>query len=114
VDFLNHELSLEVSKIQLESGEETVVDYRFTDYDIGEAMNLLWNVSDDVLHYPIMSFDHGKKRKPNLLGVRDSFIQSFYGFYSVIDSVFSSNSNLWYYNKTVDWPLGVTKYHIKT
>mgnify|MGYP000394756959 CR=1 FL=1 len=35
--------------------------------DIGEAMNLLWNVSDDVLHYPIMSFDHGKKRKPNLL-----------------------------------------------
>ena len=114
VDFLNDELLLEVPSIQLEIGELTIVDYRFTDYDIGEAMNLLWNVSDDILHYPLMSFVNVKEKKPNLLGVGDSFIQSFYGFYPVLDSVFSSNSNLWYYNKTLGWPLYLTTYHIKT
>ncbi|MFT6166759.1 MAG: hypothetical protein ACJASF_001452 [Vicingaceae bacterium] len=114
VEYLANELSLEVPKIQLKSGELTIVDYRFTDYDIGEAMNLLWNVSDDILHYPEMSFINVKKKKPNLLGVGDSFIQSFYGFYPVLDSVFSQSSNLWYYNKTVGWPKSLTKYQIKT
>jgi len=114
VEFLANKLALKVPNIELKKGELTIVDYRFTDYDIGEAMNLLWNVSEEVLHYPNLSFTNKKRERPNLLGVGDSFIQSFYGFYPVLYSVFSQQSNLWYYNKTVGWPLELTAYHIKT
>ena len=114
VDFLAHEIELEVPSIELTKGEETILNYRFTDYDIGEAMNLLWNISDDVLNYPTLRFSDTRENKPNVLGVGDSFIQSFYGFYPILDSVFSTKSNLWYYNKTLGWPQEIVRYGIKT
>lgn len=114
MEYLSTELRLNVPSIELGKGEETILNYRYTDYDIGEAMNLLWNISDDVLHYPTVKFVNSRQTKPNLLGVGDSFIQSFYGFYPVLDSVFSQHSNLWYYHKTVGWPDRLKKYHIKT
>ncbi|MFT6199864.1 MAG: hypothetical protein ACJAQ2_001642 [Vicingaceae bacterium] len=74
----------------------------------------MWNISDDVLHYPTLRFSDSKQNKPNVLGVGDSFIQSFYGFYPILDSVFSKKSNLWYYNKTLGWPQEIVRYGIKT
>lgn len=112
VDFIESISGLKTPNVLLTEGEKTVLNYRFTDYDIGEAMNLLWNISDDVLHYPEMTFAEMPKNKINTLGVGDSFIQSFFGFYPVLDSVFSTESNIWYYNELMGWPLKYEKHRI--
>lgn len=100
-------------KVQLEEGIITSVDYRWTDYDIGETMNLYWHASDQLLAYPKMTFKEIPKSKPSIIGVGDSFLQSFYGFYPILDSAFSTNSQLWYYNKIIDWPLKFQALNIK-
>lgn len=105
--------SYEMTQIDIRPGELTVENYRYTDYDIGKAMNLLWNVADDTLHYPQVSFKSNDKSKPTLLGIGDSFIQSFYGFYPIFDSVFSKESQVWYYNRTLNWPRKIKNSSIK-
>ena len=104
VNYINFYSNHKVRDIKLSDGEITVKNYRYTDYDMGEAMNLLWHVSEDYLHYPSVKYGPVKNTKPTFLGVGDSFIQSFKGFYPILDSVFSKQSNMWYYNKVLGWP----------
>lgn len=112
--YISDESGRNIVKLKLKAGNETIDDYRYTDYDIGEAMNLLWNIADETLHYPKINFNDKPKDPPTLLGVGDSFFQSFYGFYPIIDSAFSKKSQVWYYNKVIDWPLNLRDLSIKT
>lgn len=103
--YIKARFNIPIAQIKLNPGETTVKNYRYTDYDIGEAMNLMCFLSEDSLHYPEVEFIVEKNTvKPDLLGVGDSFFQSFIGFYSILDSIFSKDSRLWYYNKIVEWP----------
>lgn len=106
--YVQNHLKKEVQQIYLSKGEETIRDYRYTDYDIGESMNLLWFSSNDKLHYPTINYEKAVEKKPALFGTGDSFLESFFGFYDIFDSTFSENSRLWFYNRTLDWP---KKYH---
>jgi len=104
LDYIKHRGTVATGNIKLGSGEKTVNNYRFTDYDIGESMNLLWSIADDTLHYPTMEIVQNNKPKPTLLGVGDSFFQSFVYFYPTFDSLFSADSKFWFYNKKIEWP----------
>ncbi len=81
-------------------------DYRFSDNDIGKALNLLGQSSDQLLYYPDIVFENNDTliEKPKVLLVGDSFTQSFWGFYPYFDKLFDKNSRFWYYNRNVAWP----------
>lgn len=102
--FIEKNGSFKLIDIDLAPGEKTILDYRFTDYDIGESLNLFFHLAEDTLHYPTMTYSCNSCTKPRVLGVGDSFIQSFRGFYHTYDSAFSSDSYIWFYNEAVDWP----------
>lgn len=106
IKYINHQFQLNLPSIQRQEGYYTVKDYQYTDYDIGESMNLLWHAAEDSLYYPTIKFIYKDKnaKRPAMLGCGDSFFQSFKGFYPVLDSCFSQDSRLYYYNKLVDWP----------
>ncbi len=88
-----------------EPGEITDKNFRFTDYDIGKALNLMWEIKSDTLYYPSVVFDHSKKyKKLKVLSVGDSFNQSFWGFYPYFPELFDTSSRYWYYNRTLSWP----------
>lgn len=104
LNFLSTKTNRNLIEMKLSDGEITNYNYRFTDYDIGESMNILSHISGDSLHYPVVEYVCNNCEKPRVLGVGDSFLQSFRGFYHTYDSAFHPNSYLWYYNKLVDWP----------
>ncbi len=105
INYINSTFNYQLPTLSFLPGETTVKNYRFTDYDIGESMNLLWFAQEDSLYYPKLHYTkNSKESNTTLLGVGDSFFQSFIGFYPILDSVFSKKSRLWFYNKTIAWP----------
>jgi len=93
-------------------GKSTDSEFIFTDNDIGNAMNMIWDLKSWNVYYPTITFDKDTiKKKIDILSIGDSFNQSFWGFYPFFDKIFGSNSQYWYYNKIVSWPDSlVTKY----
>jgi hypothetical protein len=76
-------------------------------YDIGEGMNLLYDIKGYELAYPnINSVDSINKVKPKILVIGDSFYWEI--FYLGIGKCFNSNHRFWYYNKEV-YPDSYTK-----
>lgn len=74
---------------------------RNTDYDIGEGMNLLWEISYPRMAYPRISFkSDSSKTKPVVLGIGDSFYKNFY-YDDIPQNLFIQNG-FWYYNKEVE------------
>jgi hypothetical protein len=71
---------------------------QFEDKDIGDGMNLLFDVPGLTMAYPEFHFEQKETKKPNVLVVSDSF---FWGMYNAgISSVFDQ-THFWYYNKQV-------------
>jgi hypothetical protein len=71
---------------------------QFEDKDIGDGMNLLFDVPGLTMAYPDFRFEQKDSKKPKVLVVSDSF---FWGMYNAgISSVFDQ-TNFWYYNKQV-------------
>ncbi len=98
-----------------EKGEITDKNLRFTDDDIGKALNLIWNIKSDTLYYPNIVFDHSKKyKKLKVLSVGDSFNQSFWEFYPYFSELFDTSTRYWYYNRTVSWPKKYEGIPVKT
>lgn len=87
-------------------------DLKFTDNDIGKALNLLIPARNWEMYYPNIVFSKPKGRKPNLLSIGDSFNQSFWGFYPFFDEMFGDTTNYWYYNRIVAWPDSIEKLQI--
>jgi hypothetical protein len=96
-----------------EKGETTSTKLRFTDNDIGESLNLLWNIPNYPMYYPKVVFKHdATKKKPALLTVGDSFAQSFFGFYPYFSELFNDKTQYWYFNKLIAWPPELERQYI--
>ena len=88
-----------------EPGVKIKDSLRFTDNDIGNALNLLRDIPSWEMYYPRIVFDSAtKKSKPDVLSIGDSFNQSFWGFYPYFSALFGPNTRYWYYNKLIGWP----------
>jgi len=97
-----------------EKGVITDKYLRFTDNDIGESLNLLWNIPNWTMYYPKVVFEkNANKFKPTLLSIGDSFNQSFWGFYPYFKKLLSNKSQFWYYFKVISWPEAIEKEFIK-
>ncbi|MBN2683482.1 MAG: hypothetical protein JXR58_13390 [Bacteroidales bacterium] len=71
-----------------------------TDYDVGESMNLLWNVNRDEYAYPVGIFEQNpEKWKPRVLAIADSYYFNIYSSY-IPENVFA-NRDFWYFGKRV-------------
>ncbi|NQU32814.1 MAG: hypothetical protein HQ521_06230, partial [Bacteroidetes bacterium] len=81
-------------------------DYRFSDNDIGLALNLLFKNTHQQLYYPEVNFAKSDTSRtiPNVLLIGDSFTQSFWRFYPYFPKLFADKSRFWYYNEYVAWP----------
>lgn len=96
-----------VDLIDFKSGKGLVTDHdmRFTDDDIGKAINLLVPLKNWPMYYPNIVFEKNTaKKKPGILSIGDSFNQSFWGFYPYFSELFNEKSRYWYYNKVIGWP----------
>ncbi len=52
---------------------------RYTDYDIGDALNLLFRIPGRAMPYPVgFSYDTTGKEKPNLMVIADSYYWTIY------------------------------------
>ncbi|MGI4832551.1 MAG: alginate O-acetyltransferase AlgX-related protein [Janthinobacterium lividum] len=101
-----------------QQGPPTVVnrvdELRYTDDDLGNLLNLLWDIRPYPTAYPNVVFGPSQgKQRLNTLIIGDSFAESFtesfaekkYGFYPYFSRLFTPASRLWYYNRTIYWPL---------
>ncbi|PID95038.1 MAG: hypothetical protein CSA95_01490 [Bacteroidetes bacterium] len=72
---------------------------RHTDYDLGEALNLLWQLPTYGAAYPRVVFEKEEgKEKPSLLAASDSFFWNWYGT-GFTDRFFSRTDFLYYFNQ---------------
>jgi hypothetical protein len=77
---------------------------KFTDYDLGKVLNLIWGIPSDTMYYPEINFDSTySKQKPKLLAIGDSFTQSFWGFFPFFQTIFDTNSSFWSCNIVSTW-----------
>lgn len=78
--------------------DEVIMDQpRGDDYDIGNALNLMWNLRSFEMAYPVAQWESDEhKEKPSLLMIADSF---GWGIFSLgMDKSFSK-VDYWYYNQ---------------
>lgn len=69
------------------------------DYDVADAMNLLFVLKSFPMAYPIIHFEStDRNKKPNLLVISDSF---YWGLFNMGFSNGFEKSNFWYYNNQV-------------
>lgn len=71
---------------------------QFEDKDIGDGMNLFYDVPGLTMAYPDFRFEQKDSKKPNVLVVSDSF---FWGMYNAGISTVFDQTHFWYYNKQV-------------
>lgn len=79
---------------------------RGADYDIGDGMNLLFNIPHYPMAYPRTKFSkYDDKVRPNAIVVADSYYWNIFG--KGYSSRLFNDNNFWYYNKEVhnpEWP----------
>jgi hypothetical protein len=111
--FIENETGYNLLNFKSEPGVVTTTEMRFTDDDIGKAMNLLVPIKNWPMYYPKIVFEKDANRKRlNLLSIGDSFNQSFFGFYPYFSELFGNDSQYWYYNRTVSWPDSIADKYI--
>ena len=104
--------SFQLPQFSVSDGDVTTTQFRFTDNDIGEKLNLLIEPSQWKLTYPVVRFSKPAARKPQLLSIGDSFNQSFWGFYPFFQQLFGDSTVFWYYNRMVGWPDSLQRRYI--
>lgn len=105
---------VDLPKLLISEGDKTKEDYRFTDYDIGESMNLLFFESNETLHYPSVTVQKNKdSKKPRLIAIGDSFFQSFVYFNQSFQESFDNDSKFFFYNETIEWPFNYRDAKVK-
>lgn len=113
--FLENKMNIELNSFHSSEGYSTDTEFRFTDNDIGSALNLIRDIKSWQVYYPTITFDNDStKTKPDILAIGDSFTQSFWGFYPFFDTMFGSNSQYWYYNQIVSWPDSLEYFYTPT
>lgn len=87
-----------------DAGGEESTSPRSSDADIGDLLNLMYEIPSHKMYYPNMVFKKDvKKTKPNVLIIGDSFVWSWINFYNYFPNLFNDNSAFWYYNHEVGW-----------
>jgi hypothetical protein len=61
-------------------------------------MNLLLDIPQENLIYPILKFNSNGKTKPKVLGIADCYYQQMY-YSPIIKNCFDTQSSLWFYYK---------------
>ena len=113
VKYIEHVMQQDIPDFELKPGTITNKDMRWTDSDIGDAMNLLVPIKNWDMYYPEINFiDQPEKKKPELLLIGDSFSQSLFKFYPYFDHLFGSQSVFWGYNRIIAWPDSLEKKYI--
>ncbi|WP_159437461.1 alginate O-acetyltransferase AlgX-related protein [Hymenobacter daecheongensis] len=78
---------------------------RFTDNDIQEILNLMYDKPPYPMAYPRVRFEpETGKQRANALIIGDSFAQSFYNFYPYYQRLLTPTSRYWSSNERVYWP----------
>jgi hypothetical protein len=108
-DYIESKLMKKLRRFHIEEGELKSDSLRYTDNDIGKAMNLLFDPKNYDMYYPKVVFDKESVFAPNVLIIGDSYAQSYYGFYPFYKKVFSKETKFWYYNRVVMWPVQMGK-----
>lgn len=105
VKYIEHVMQQDIPDFELKPGKITNKEMKWTDSDIGDAMNLLIPIKNWDMHYPEINFiNQPEKKKPELLLIGDSFSQSLFKFFPYFDHLFASQSVFWGYNRIVAWP----------
>ncbi len=100
--YIESSLNKNIIAYSFEKGEISNI-YRGSDYDIGDALNLLKYNNEQALYYPTVKFrDTNRKIKATIVG--DSFVNGFYKSYPFFQNSFTDNSAFWYYNMEEIWP----------
>lgn len=102
VKYIEKERSIDLPDMKIENIELSKVA-RGVDADLNNTLNLIWDVKNDEMAYPKLSFNREGKGKTNLLSVGDSYYLGTLGS-NVIASSFEENC-FWYYNNTI-WSSG--------
>jgi hypothetical protein len=93
-----------LSRLKISDGYEESINLKYTDNDIGKALNLYFDPSNWKMYYPEIEFETEGKSKINALIIGDSFSQSFYGFGNYFENIFTPESKYFYYNNLIYWP----------
>lgn len=73
---------------------------RYSDYDIGQMMNLLWQIPQKPMPYPVFRYYKDASRtKPKVLSVSDSYWWCLVG-QDIPENIFDSDT-YWFYNREV-------------
>jgi hypothetical protein len=112
VKYITALTSIKLRGFHSEAGLLTKDSLRYTDNDIGKALDLIWDIPSKPVYYPKIVFDKDSiGEKPDILFIGDSFTQSFFGFYPYF-SIFGNNTRFWGYNYIIAWPDSVEKKYI--
>ncbi len=76
----------------------------YYDNDLERIANLYHGIEKIKYSYPKIVFGKTNNKKPDIIIVGDSYVESFYTFYPFCDSLLNSKSRFWYYNESVEWP----------
>jgi len=97
--FLESKMAIELPRMITDSMVVTDA-LRSPDGDMGETMNLIWEIPHPGMAYPVIHFDTTPERKKiNALVIGDSFYWNWY-YSGYIKNTFRDEA-FWYYNKEV-------------
>lgn len=102
VKYVEKERSIDLPDMKIEKIELSK-KARGVDADLNNTLNLVWDVKNDEMAYPQLSFNKEGKGKATLLTIGDSYYLGALGT-NVIGSSFEENC-FWYYNNTI-WSSG--------
>lgn len=75
-------------------------ELRYTDYDVGKTLNLLWQLPHPKMAYPEFSFEkNDQKTRPHVLAVADSYYWNI--FNTRLPKNLFANEAFWYFNAKV-------------
>lgn len=99
INRIEQELKLDLPNIEFGEIEKTL-ETRFTDSDIEEGMNLLFNIRDYEMSYPDIFIPEGKEfSKPSFMLLGDSYFQGLFNS-DYTEKVFNKGT-FWYYNQLI-------------
>jgi hypothetical protein len=98
VQYLEYHTGNDLANLNWDSVEVSD-QLRGTDYDLGKALNLLWNLPTFSMGYPKLYWEKRfDKVKPDMVSISDSFFWNWYA-QGLTDSVFNKTDFLYYFRK---------------
>lgn len=97
VDYIEKIRKIDMPDINI-VGLENSDTARYFDNDQGDAMNLLFDLKQDRIVYPILSFNESNKIKPKVLAIADCYYLHIFRS-PIADNCFKNGGDFWFYNR---------------